>query len=180
MDVVNGGLVMDAGLRAFMPASHVEAYYVEDFEPYKGQTLEVKVIEMDATKQRVILSHRAVVEEAEKAKKQEVLNNIDADSIVEGTVQRITNFGAFVDLGGVDGLIHISQLSHDHVDKAEDVVTEGETVKVKVLSVDRDNERIALSLKDTKPGPWDGIENEFKPGDVVEGEVKRLVNLVHL
>ncbi|WP_175615081.1 30S ribosomal protein S1 [Piscibacillus halophilus] len=176
IDVVNGGLVMDAGLRAFMPASQVEAYYVEDFEPYKGQTLQVKVIEMDESKHRVILSHRAVVEEEQKEKKKATLSQLEAGKIVEGVVQRLTNFGAFVDLGGVDGLIHISQLSHDHVEKAEDIVKEGEKVKVKVLSVDLDNERIALSLKDTLPGPWDGIENEIKAGDVVEGEVKRLVN----
>ncbi|MGP4071954.1 30S ribosomal protein S1 [Piscibacillus sp. B03] len=176
IDVVNGGLVMDAGLRAFMPASHVEAYYVEDFEPYKGQTLEVKVIELDESKQRAILSHRAVVEDEQNAKKKEVLSTLEPGAVVEGTVQRLTNFGAFVDLGGVDGLIHISQLSHDHVDKAEDVLSEGETVKVKVLSVDRDNERIALSLKDTQPGPWGGVEKEFSVGSIVEGEVKRLVN----
>ncbi|RPF55757.1 30S ribosomal protein S1 [Aquisalibacillus elongatus] len=176
VEVVNGGLVLDAGLRAFMPASHVEAFYVEDFESYKGQTLKIKVIEMDQDKNRVIVSHRAVVEDEQNEKRKQTLQSINAGEVVEGKVQRITNFGAFVDLGGVDGLIHISQLSHDHVEQASDVVSEGDEIKVKVLSIDRDTERIALSLKDTTPGPWDGISQELSAGDVVEGEVKRLVN----
>ncbi|GEL76144.1 30S ribosomal protein S1 [Tenuibacillus multivorans] len=176
MDIVNGGLVLDVGLRAFMPASQVESYFVENFDSYQGQILQVKVIEMDESKNRVILSHRAVTEEEQNAKRKETIQNIESGQVVEGKVQRITNFGAFIDLGGVDGLVHISQLSHDHVDKAEDVVNEGDTIKVKVLSVDLDTERIALSLKDTLPGPWDGIEEEFSAGDVVEGVVRRLVN----
>src|SRR5699024_6543978 len=109
---------------------------------------------------RLILSHRAVVEEEKAEKRKEILESIEDGDILEGTVQRLTDFGAFVDIGGVDGLVHISQLAHQHVEKPSDVVEEGEEVKVKVLSVDRDNERISLSIKETVPGPWEGIEEK--------------------
>ncbi|MGM8213985.1 30S ribosomal protein S1 [Bacillaceae bacterium W0354] len=177
IDVVNGGLIVDVGLRAFMPASQVETYFVEDFSGYKGKSLRVRVMEMDKEKNRVIVSHRAVSEEEEKARKSDLFDQLKPGNIVEGTVERITNFGAFVNLGnGVDGLVHISQLSHERVDQVTDVVNTGDTIKVKVLSVDRDTERISLSLKDTLPGPWSGISDEFKQGTIVEGTVKRLVN----
>ncbi|GAA0481213.1 30S ribosomal protein S1 [Salinibacillus aidingensis] len=175
-EVVKGGLVADVGLRGFIPASHVETHYVENFDDYKGKTLTLKVIETDREKNRVILSHKAVEEEKQAKEKMDVLEKISAGDVLEGTVQRLTDFGAFVDIGGIDGLVHISQLSHEHVNKASDVLSEGETVKVKVLSVDRDNERISLSVKDVLPGPWEGIESKVKAGDVVEGTVKRLVN----
>ncbi|MDC3413066.1 30S ribosomal protein S1 [Terrihalobacillus insolitus] len=175
-EVVKGGLVVDVGLRGFIPASLVETYYVEDFEAYKNKQLTLKVVELDSEQNRVILSHRAVTEEAEASKKQEVLETLQAGEILEGKVQRIANFGVFVDVGGIDGLVHISQLSHEHVEKASDVVTEGQTIKVKVLSVDQDNERISLSLKETLPGPWDNIESRVSIGDVLDGKVKRLVN----
>ncbi|SET89787.1 small subunit ribosomal protein S1 [Salinibacillus kushneri] len=175
-EVVKGGLVADVGLRGFIPASHVETYFVEDFEDYKGKTLTLKVIELDREKNRVILSHKAVEEEEQAKQKQDVLEKINDGDIVEGVVQRLTDFGAFVDIGGIDGLVHISQLSHEHIDKVSDVLSEGETIKVKVLSVDRDSERISLSVKDVLPGPWEGIESKVKAGDVIEGTVKRLVN----
>ncbi|MBM7569812.1 30S ribosomal protein S1 [Aquibacillus albus] len=175
-DVVKGGLVVDVGLRGFIPASLVETYYVEDFEDYKNKTLRLKVVELDREQNRVILSHRAVVEAEESAKKQEVIQSIEEGQVVEGKVQRLTNFGVFVDLGGIDGLVHISQLSHEHVEKASDVVEEGQQIKVKVLAVDRDNERISLSLKETQPGPWEDIESRVQSGSVIEGTVKRLVN----
>jgi small subunit ribosomal protein S1 len=175
-EVVKGGLVADVGLRGFIPASHVESHFVEDFDGYVGKSLTLKVIELDKDKKRVILSHKAVEEEQKKKKKQELFQKIEAGDVLEGVVQRITNFGAFVDIGGIDGLVHISQLSYDHVDKASDVVSEGEKVKVKVLSVDRDTERISLSIKDVLPGPWDNIETKIQLGDVVEGTVKRLVS----
>lgn len=175
-DVVKGGLVVDIGLRGFIPASLVETYYVEDFEDYKGKTLSLKVVELDREQNRVILSHRAVVEEEESAKKHEVLQSLEEGQVIEGTVQRLTDFGAFVNLGGIDGLVHISQLSHQHVEKAADVVEEGQAVKVKVLSVDRDNERISLSLKATQPGPWHDIKSKVNPGETLEGTVRRLVS----
>lgn len=145
-DVVKGGLVVDIGVRGFIPASLVEAHFVEDFTDYKGKTLSLLVVELDRDKNRVILSHRAVVESEQANKKQELLQSLEVGSVLDGKVQRLTDFGAFVDIGGIDGLVHISQLSHSHVEKPSDVVEEGQEVKVKVLSVDRDNERISLSI----------------------------------
>ncbi|MEC1668670.1 30S ribosomal protein S1 [Bacillus mojavensis] len=175
-DVVKGGLVVDIGVRGFIPASLVEAHFVEDFTDYKGKTLSLLVVELDRDKNRVILSHRAVVESEQASKKQDLLQSLEVGSVLDGKVQRLTDFGAFVDIGGIDGLVHISQLSHSHVEKPSDVVEEGQEVKVKVLSVDRDNERISLSIKETLPGPWSQVGEKVKPGDVLEGKVQRLVS----
>ncbi|MGG1959938.1 30S ribosomal protein S1 [Bacillus pumilus] len=175
-DVVKGGLVVDIGVRGFIPASLVEAHYVEDFSDYKGKTLSLVVVELDREKNRVILSHRAVVEQEQLDKKQDFLQKLEVGSVIEGKVQRLTDFGAFVDIGGIDGLVHISQLSHAHVEKPSDVVEEGQEVQVKVLAVDRDNERISLSIKETLPGPWSQIGEKVKQGDVLEGTVQRLVS----
>lgn len=175
-DVVKGGLVVDLGVRGFVPASLVEDYFVESFEDYKGRELTFKIVEMEKENNRLILSHRAVVEQEKESQKEEVMGNIHAGDVLDGKVQRIASFGAFVDIGGVDGLVHISQLSHEHVEKVSDVVTEGQEVKVKVLSVDRDSERISLSIKDTLPGPWENIEEQAPRGSVHTGTVKRLVS----
>lgn len=175
-DVVKGTLVVDIGVRGFIPASLVEAHYVEDFTDYKGKTLSLVVVELDREKNRVILSHRAVVEQEQLDKKQDFLQKLAVGSVIDGKVQRLTDFGAFVDIGGIDGLVHISQLSHAHVEKPSDVVEEGQEVKVKVLAVDRDNERISLSIKETLPGPWSQIGEKVKQGDVLEGTVQRLVS----
>lgn len=175
-EVVKGGLVVDVGLRGFIPASLVETYYVEDFSEYKNKTLRVKIVDLDREQNRVILSHRAVTEEESATQKQEILQSLEEGQVLEGTVQRMTNFGVFVDIGGIDGLVHISQLSHQHVEKASDVVSEGQVIRVEVLSVDRDNERISLSHKKTLEGPWTGIENNVSRGDILVGTVKRLVN----
>lgn len=175
-DVVKGGLVVDVGVRGFIPASLVETYFVEDFSDYKNKMLTVKIVDLNKEQNRIILSHRAVVEDEQKAKKEELLQSLEEGQVLEGTVQRLTDFGVFVDIGGVDGLVHISQLSHTHVEKASDVVSEGDKIKVEVLSVDRDNERISLSHKNTLPGPWTDIEKEISKGDTLEGTVKRLVN----
>jgi small subunit ribosomal protein S1 len=175
-EVVKGGLVVDVGLRGFVPASQVELNYVEDFSDYKGKTLKLKVIELDRDNNRVILSQKAVLEEELQKQKDDLFNRIQEGSVIEGSVQRLTDFGAFVDVGGVDGLIHISELSWEHVDSPAQVVKEGDRVKVKVLRVDRDNGRISLSLKATQPSPWERVAQEIKPGDVVKGIVKRLVS----
>ncbi|OIK17150.1 30S ribosomal protein S1 [Bacillus sp. MUM 116] len=175
-DVVKGGLVVDLGVRGFIPASLVEAYFVEDFSDYKGKNLTFKIVELDKEKNRLILSHRAVVEEEKGKKKQNLLDALTAGQVIDGTVQRITDFGAFVDIGGIDGLVHISQLSHEHVGKPSDVVQEGQKVQVKVLNVDRDNERISLSIKETLPGPWANISERAPKGSVMEGTVKRIVS----
>ncbi|UUI38109.1 30S ribosomal protein S1 [Oceanobacillus oncorhynchi] len=175
-EVVKGGLVVDVGVRGFIPASLVETYYVEDFSDYLDRTLKVKITDMDRTQNRVILSHRAIVEEEEKDRKEKVLQSLNPGDVIEGVVQRITNFGVFVDLGGVDGLVHISQLAHEHVEKASDVVSEGDKIKVEVISVDLDSERISLSHKNTLPGPWAEVSEKIKPGSTAEGVVKRLVS----
>ena len=175
-DVVKGGLVVDLGVRGFVPASLVEDYFVEDFSDYKGKTLAFKIVELDQEKNRLILSHRDVVREEKEKKKLGVLETLQAGQVLEGTVQRITDFGAFVDIGGIDGLVHVSQLSHEHVDKPSDVVSEGEKVKVKILSIDRDSERVSLSIKETLPGPWSDIADKAKKGSVLEGTVKRIVS----
>ncbi|MDQ0178387.1 30S ribosomal protein S1 [Bacillus chungangensis] len=175
-DVVKGGLVVDLGVRGFVPASLVEDYYVEDFTDYKGKTLTFKIVEIDREKNRLILSHRAVIEDEKNEQKKKLLEQIEVGAVLEGTVQRITDFGAFVDIGGVDGLVHISQLSHQHVEKPSDVIQEGDTVQVKVLSVDRDNERISLSIKETLPGPWTNIAERAPKGSILSGKVTRLVS----
>lgn len=175
-DVVKGGLVVDLGVRGFVPASLVEDYFVESFEDYKGKVLTFKIVEMEKENNRLILSHRAVVEKEKESQKEQVMEHIHAGDELKGKVQRIASFGAFVDIGGVDGLVHISQLSHEHVEKVSDVVTEGQEVTVKVLSVDRDSERISLSIKDTLPGPWDSIDEKAPKGSVHTGTVKRLVS----
>nr|WP_184244770.1 30S ribosomal protein S1 [Gracilibacillus halotolerans] len=174
-DIVKGGLVVDVGVRGFIPASLVENYYVEDFSDYKDKELTLKVVELDKEQNRVILSHRAVIEEEAGKQKEEILNSLEEGQEINGTVQRITDFGVFVDIGGIDGLVHISQLAHNHVEKASDVVSEGDSLKVKVLSVDKDNERISLSHKATLPGPWDNVASKISVNDVVEGTVRRLV-----
>lgn len=174
-DVVKGGLVADIGVRGFIPASLVEKFYVEDFSEYKGKTLPVKIVEFEPDNNKVILSHRAVLDEEQEQKKQEILESLVPGEVRTGTVQRITNFGAFVNIGGIDGLVHISQLAHHHVETPDEVVNEGDEVEVKVLSVDKESERISLSIKETLPGPWEGLESKFQRGDVIQGTVKRLV-----
>ena len=175
-DVVKGGLVVDLGVRGFVPASLVEDYFVEDFEDYKGKKMRFKITELDKEKGRLILSHRAVVEQEKASKKRQVIDNIKEGDVLTGKVQRLASFGAFVDLGGIDGLVHISQVAHEHVDDVSSVLSEGQEVKVKVLSVDNANERIALSIKETIPGPWTGIESKAAKGSVLTGTVKRLVS----
>lgn len=175
-DVVKGGLVVDLGVRGFVPASLVEAHFVEDFSDYKGKNLTFKIVELDKEKNRLILSHRAVVEEEKGKHKKNLLSTVTPGQVIDGTVQRITDFGAFVDIGGIDGLVHISQLSHQHIDKPSDVVQEGQKVKVKVLNVDRDNERISLSIKETQPGPWSEVPEKAPKGSTLTGTVKRLVS----
>ncbi|AWE06976.1 30S ribosomal protein S1 [Lysinibacillus sp. 2017] len=174
-DVVKGGLVVDLGVRGFVPASLVEDYFVENFDDYNGKILSFKITELDKEKGRLILSHRAVLEEEKASKKQQAIESIREGDIIEGTVQRLAKFGAFIDLGGVDGLVHISQVAHEHVDDVSTVLQEGQSVTVKVLSVDPENERISLSIKDTLEGPWTNIEEKASKGAVLTGVVKRLV-----
>ncbi|EIT86573.1 30S ribosomal protein S1 [Fictibacillus macauensis ZFHKF-1] len=174
LDVVKGGLVADVGVRGFIPASMVDTAFIDDFSSFKNKTLTVKVVELDQEKNRVILSHRIVLEEEEAAKKQNRLSALEPGQVITGTVRRMTNFGAFVDLGGIDGLVHISQLSYQRVEHPSEVVEEGQEVAVKVLSVDRDNDRVSLSIKDVQPGPWASLPATIASGAIVTGTVKRL------
>ncbi|RKD72870.1 SSU ribosomal protein S1P [Sinobaca qinghaiensis] len=175
-EVVKGGLVVDLGVRGFIPASLVERHFVEDFSDYKGRTLSLKIIEIDSADNKLILSQRAVLDEQANRQKKDVLEQLQVGDTVKGTVQRLTDFGAFVDVGGVDGLVHISQMAHHRVESPGEIVKEGEEVQVKILAVDTDSERVSLSIKDTLPGPWTTIEGQMEPGDIIEGQVKRLVS----
>lgn len=175
-EIVKGGLVVDVGVRGFIPASHVELHFVEDFSDYKGRELTLKVIEMDPEKNKLILSHKAVLEDELQRKKEQTLASLEEGQVIEGTVQRLTDFGAFVDIGGVDGLVHVSEIAWHRVEHPQDVLKEGDKVKVKVLKVDREQERISLSIKETQEGPWDKAAKEIQAGDVVKGKVKRLVS----
>jgi len=175
-DVVKGGLVVDLGVRGFIPASLVERHFVEDFSDYKGRTLRVKIVEFDRGDNKVILSAKAVLDEEFEAQKEERIHAIQPGAVLTGTVQRLTSFGAFVDLGGVDGLVHISEMAHHRVDTPGDVVKEGDQVQVKVLKVDPAAGRISLSIKQASKGPWGEVNDKFNAGDIVTGTVKRLVS----
>ncbi|MBP2099675.1 30S ribosomal protein S1 [Enterococcus rivorum] len=175
-NVVKGGLVVDVGVRGFVPASMVEDHFVADFSEYKGQTLAFKIIEIEPSENRLILSHKAVVETEKEAKKKEILSQLTDGDIVDGKVARLTDFGAFIDLGGIDGLVHVSEIGHQHVAKPSDVLTVGEDVKVKILSINPEEDRISLSIKETLPGPWTDIEDKAGVGAVLEGKVKRLTS----
>lgn len=175
-EVVKGGLVVDLGVRGFIPASLIEDHFVESFEDYKGKVMTFRIVELEKEKNRLILSHKAVVEAEKSVSKQQTFESIKSGDILTGTVQRLASFGAFVDIGGVDGLVHISQISYEHLDNVTDVLTEGQEVKVKVLSIDRDAERISLSIKDTLPGPWSVVEEKVAKGATLTGKVKRLVS----
>lgn len=175
-EVVKGGLVVDVGLRGFVPASQVELNFVEDFSDYKGRTLRLKVMELDRDNNRVILSQRAVLEEGVNKQKAQLFDRIAEGDVLEGTVQRLADFGAFVDLGGVDGLVHVSELSWEHVEHTSQVVKEGDRVTVKVLRVDRDSHRISLSIKATQSSPWDKAVETIQVGSSVKGTVRRLAS----
>lgn len=174
--IVKGGLVVDAGVRGFVPASMVSDHFVEDFNQYKGQELELKIVEIEPSENRLILSHKEIVQQEREAKKQEVMSQLAAGDVLDGKVARLTNFGAFIDLGGVDGLVHVSEISYERVGKPSDVLKVGEDVKVKVLAVDPEKDRISLSIKQTLPQPWDNIEEKVAEGDVLDGKVKRLTS----
>ena len=175
-EVVKGGLVVDVGQRGFVPASLISTDFIEDFSVFDGQTIRIKVEELDPENNRVILSRKAVEQLENDAKKASLLESLNAGDVIKGKVARLTNFGAFVDIGGVDGLVHVSELSHEHVDSPEDVVSVGQEVDVKVKSVEKDAERISLSIKDTLPTPFESIKGQFHEDDVIEGKVVRLAN----
>jgi small subunit ribosomal protein S1 len=173
-EVVKGGLVVDVGVRGFVPASMVERHFVEDFSDYKGRTLRLRVKEIDREKNKVILSQKDVLDEEFEAGKKKIIEGLQVGQVLDGTVQRLTQFGAFIDIGGIDGLVHISEMAWHHVEQPSEVVKEGDQVKVQVLKVDPANDKISLSIKATQAGPWDKVGSEFNAGDIVTGSVKRL------
>ncbi|EHR87497.1 small subunit ribosomal protein S1 [Staphylococcus hominis] len=175
-EVVKGGLVVDVGQRGFVPASLISTDFIEDFSVFEGQTIRLKVEELDPENNRVILSRKAVEQAENDVKKASLLDSLNEGDVIKGKVARLTNFGAFVDIGGVDGLVHVSELSHEHVQSPEDVVSVGQEVDVKVKSVEKDTERISLSIKDTLPTPFENIKGKFHENDVIEGKVIRLAN----
>lgn len=175
-EVVKGGLVVDVGQRGFIPASLISTDFIEDFSHFDGQVLELKVEELDPENNRVILSRKAVQEVENAKKKDQLLQSLTEGDVIEGKVARLTNFGAFIDIGGVDGLVHVSELAHEHVKTPEDVVAIGDDVKVKIKTIDKDSERISLSIKDTLPSPFESIRGEFNEGDIIEGKVVRLTS----
>lgn len=173
--VVKGGVIAEVkGINMFIPASQANARYTEDLSGLMGKTVQAIITSYDADKRRVVGSRRIVLEEEIKNRKKQMLETIEVGNIMTGTVSRLTDFGAFIDLGGIDGLIHISELSWTRVKHPSDVMKEGEKVEVYVLSVDKDKERISLSLKKTMPEPWEDIENRLKIGDIVDGKVVRI------
>ena len=175
IEVVKGGLILDIGLRGFLPASLVEMRRVRDLEPYIGQELEAKIIELDKQRNNVVLSRRAFLEQTQSEVRSEFLHQLQKGQVRKGVVSSIVNFGAFVDLGGVDGLVHVSELSWKHIDHPSEVVTVGDEVTVEVLDVDLDRERVSLSLKATQEDPWRVFARTHAVGQIVPGKVTKLV-----
>ena len=177
ISIVKGGLtVLVLGINGFMPASQVSTKFISDLTQYKGKTLKARVIDLDKEKRRVILSRKELEREEQNKKRTEVWEKLEVNTVIEGVVQRLTDFGAFVDLGGVDGLIHISDLSWNRVKHPSEVLKAGDKVEVKILSLDKDKNRISLGLKQTIQEPWELFKGNVKVGDIVEGKVVNLLD----
>ncbi len=175
IEVVKGGLIIDLGVRGFLPASLVDIRRVPNLDEYMGTKIETKVIELNRSRNNVVLSRRAVLEEERKEVRQQILDRLQPGLVVEGQISNIVDFGAFVDLDGIDGLIHISELSWSHVNHPSEVLSIGDTVKVKVLDIDRDRQRISLGLKQTQEDPWQRIVDTYSVGDELAGKVTKVV-----
>jgi small subunit ribosomal protein S1 len=175
IEVVKGGLILDLGVRGFLPASLVDIRRVQDLDEFMGQTLRCKVIELNRSRNNVVLSRRAVLEEERREMRQAILDRLSPGDVVEGNISNIVDFGAFVDLEGIDGLIHISELSWSHVNHPSELLEIGQDVRVKVLDIDRERQRISLGLKQTQSDPWQEVIDTYDQGDVVEGRVTKVV-----
>lgn len=175
IEVVKGGLIVDIGLRGFLPASLIELRRVRDLTPYLGQELEAKILELDKNRNNVVLSRRALLEQTQSESRTTFLNNLHKGQVRKGIVSSIVNFGAFVDLGGVDGLVHVSELSWKHIEHASEVVEVGQEVTVEILEVDLDRERVSLSLKATQEDPWQVFARTHAIGQIAPGKVTKLV-----
>jgi small subunit ribosomal protein S1 len=175
IEVVKGGLILDLGVRGFLPASLVDIRRVQDLDEFMGQKLECKVIELNRSRNNVVLSRRAVLEHERREVRQRILDELEPGKVVEGVISNIVDFGAFVDLDGIDGLIHISELSWSHVNHPSEVLNVGEKVTVKVLDIDRDRQRISLGLKQTQADPWQSVIETYQINDIVPGKVTKVV-----
>jgi small subunit ribosomal protein S1 len=175
IEVVKGGLIIDLGVRGFLPASLVDIRRVPNLDEYMGTKIETKVIELNRSRNNVVLSRRAVLEEERKEVRQQILDRLQPGLVVEGQISNIVDFGAFVDLDGIDGLIHISELSWSHVNHPSEILNIGDTVQVKVLDIDRDRQRISLGLKQTQEDPWQRIVDTYNVNDELEGKVTKVV-----
>ncbi|HEV7517412.1 MAG TPA: 30S ribosomal protein S1 [Thermoanaerobaculia bacterium] len=175
IEVVKGGLIIDLGVRGFLPASLVDIRRVQNLEDFLGQKIECKVIELNRSRNNVVLSRRAVLEEERKEVRQQILDRLQPGQVVEGAISNIVDFGAFVDLDGIDGLIHISELSWSHVNHPSEILNIGDTVPVKVLDIDRERQRISLGLKQTQEDPWQRVLDTYNVGDELEGKVTKVV-----
>jgi small subunit ribosomal protein S1 len=175
IEVVKGGLIIDLGVRGFLPASLVDIRRVPNLDEFMSQKIECKVIELNRSRNNVVLSRRAVLEEERKEQRQEILDRLQPGLVVEGQISNIVDFGAFVDLNGIDGLIHISELSWSHVNHPSELLSIGDTVAVKVLDIDRDRQRISLGLKQTQEDPWQRVVDTYRVGDELEGKVTKVV-----
>ncbi len=175
IEVVKGGLILDLGVRGFLPASLVDIRRVQDLDEFLGRELRCKVIELNRSRNNVVLSRRAVLEDERKEMRQAILDRLSPGDVIEGQISNIVDFGAFVDLDGMDGLIHISELSWSHVNHPSEVLDIGQTVKVKVLDIDRERQRISLGLKQTQTDPWQQVVDSYREDDVVEGRVAKVV-----
>jgi len=175
IEVVKGGLIIDLGVRGFLPASLVDIRRVPNLDEYLGQTIECRVIELNRSRNNVVLSRRAVLEEQRREDRERILDRLQPGMVVDGTISNIVDFGAFVDLDGIDGLIHISELSWSHVNHPSEILSIGDTVNVKVLDIDRDRQRISLGLKQTQEDPWQRVVDTYNVGDELEGKVTKVV-----
>jgi small subunit ribosomal protein S1 len=176
IEVVKGGLIIDLGVRGFLPASLVDIRRVQNLDDFLGQKIECRVIELNRSRNNVVLSRRAVLEEERKEQRQQILDRLQPGQVVEGAISNIVDFGAFVDLDGIDGLIHISELSWSHVNHPSEILNIGDVVPVKVLDIDRERQRISLGLKQTQEDPWQRVMDTYNVGDVLEGKVTKVVS----
>lgn len=175
IEAVKGGLIVDIGIRGFVPASLVDVQRVKNLKEYIGEEFECKIVELNKSRNNVVLSRRAFLESQKKEEKKKLLAELEKGQVVTGVVSSIVNFGAFVDIGGLDGLIHISELSWSHVDHPSEILSVGDEVKVEILDVDREKSRVSLGLKQTQPDPWRDVVKRFKTGEIIEGTVTKLV-----
>lgn len=175
IEVVKGGLIVDIGIRGFVPASLVDVQRVKSLEQYIGEEFECRIVELNKSRNNVVLSRRAFLEGQKKEEQKKLLDKLEKGKVVKGVVSSIVNFGAFVDLGGVDGLIHISELSWSHVDHPSEILSVGDEIDVEILDVDRERSRVSLGLKQTQPDPWREAVKRFKSGEIIEGAITKLV-----